>query len=124
MKTKLIILLIVDLFMIGCTQSQNYLDFQVYHIKTAKKIEGYYMKPLCIAMNNFIKIDSLSKEEKLLKYYTINFAENNKYYIVAFVGKILSKKEMKKYHTIYIGQGVQYHINKKDLTITQRLFSK
>lgn len=88
------------------------------------EIDGCYMEAFVVAMNDFLKIKDLTQEQKKLRYYTIRFSENNESYLIKFVGKIMSQKDIDKYNRITFGRGVQYTIMKNNLVITKRLFSK
>ncbi len=83
-------------------------------VQNIEKIDGYYLMAFNIAMNDFINIKTLKKEEKLLKNYILWFSMDNKNYIVQFIKK----------GNLTFGKGVEYKINKKTLTIEERLFGK
>jgi len=88
------------------------------------KIDGEYLEAYSIAIDDFLKIKDLTDEEKKLKYYTVNFFENNESYFIQFVGKIMSEKDMATYNRMIFGKEVRYCISKKDFNITERLFGK
>jgi hypothetical protein len=88
------------------------------------ELDGEYLEAYSIAIDDFLKIKDLSDKQKRLKYYTVNFSENNESYFIQFVGKIMSEKDMATYNRMIFGKEVRYCISKKDFNITERLFGK
>ena len=88
------------------------------------EIDGRYLEAYSVAVEDFLKIKDLTKEQKSLKYYMVEFSENNESYFIQFVGKLMSEEDMAKYKRMIFGREVKYTVSKKDMNVTMRLFAK
>lgn len=97
-------------------------------IESEVKVSGEYMRAWNVAYSAFMEIDDLSDKEKELKYYDIEFSEDNDNYIVFFfprlISELFSKEEAKHYNVRAIGRETRYWINKDTYKIVERLFYK
>jgi len=77
-----------------------------------------------ICYSSFLKIEDLSKEEKKLENYEIEFHEDNKYYIILFSPKLLSEEKAKSLNKMVLGRETKYWVDKQSFKIAKRLFYK
>ncbi|GEM_PF-5457227 len=87
-------------------------------------VSGVYLEAWRVCSIDFKKIEDLSEEQKLLKYYDISFSEDNENYIILLAGKILSDEDAKRFNRIIMGRETQYWVDKKTFKVNKRLFFK
>ncbi len=92
-----------------------------------RMVPGNYMKAWQIAAADFAGIPDLEDEQRNYKHYKFGFTENQEHYIVLFQALLLPAMEdgqaIGPSRGTY-GRTTRYWINKKTLTIDNRLFYK
>ena len=89
-----------------------------------KVISGSYLEAWNVCYFDFIEIETLSKEEKKLIHYDVEFSEDDESFIIELIPKLLSEEEAKKLNVMVIGRNAKYWIDKKSLKIKRRTFYK
>jgi hypothetical protein len=93
-----------------------------------RMIPAVYMRAWQTAYDDFHKIPGLSEEQKDLKHYKIGFTENDKNYIIVFLGLVMpyvnDHGEPMGITSTVFGRSVKYRIDKDSNQIVNRLFYK
>lgn len=88
-------------------------------------IPGPYLQAWAVCYEDFLKLQELDDQQKQLKHYKLGFTENESEYIVLFQGLLLPQVEDGKVIGLLrstFGLSTKYWVDKKTLTINQRLF--
>lgn len=93
-----------------------------------RMVPAVYMRAWQTAYDDFQKIPDLSEGQKDLKHYKIGFTENDKYYIIVFLGLAMpylnDNGEPTGFTSTVFGRSVKYRIDKDSIQIVKRLFYK
>ncbi|MCK5236234.1 MAG: hypothetical protein KAR06_04535 [Deltaproteobacteria bacterium] len=121
---RLIVVMFCISFIMGANNLSASDELEFHEIEAKVKVPGEYLKAWNVAYSAFSKIEDLSDEQKKLKYYDIEFSEDNENYIVLFLGRLLSAEEGRQYKRKALGRTTRYWIDKDSYKSTKRFFYK
>ena len=85
-------------------------------------ISSEEMQAWVICYQDFLTIDDLSAEQKGLEHYDLDFYDDDEYWIIYFVPKLLDEKKHPRINRMTFGRGTSYWVHKDTMQIVKRLF--
>ena len=86
-------------------------------------ISGDEMQAWVICYRDFLSIEDLSDEQKNLEHYGMYFYDDDEYYVIYFVPKLLpDERKWRRLKRMTFGRGTTYWVNKETMRIVKRLF--
>ena len=86
-------------------------------------ISGDEMQSWVICYQDFLSIEDLSDEQKDLEHYEMYFYDDEEYWVIYFVPKLLpDERKWRRLKRMTFGRGTTYWVNKETMRIVKRLF--
>ena len=86
-------------------------------------ISGDEMQGWVICYRDFLSIEDLSDEQKDLEHYGMYFYDDDEYWVIYFVPKLLpDERKWRRLKRMTFGRGTVYWVNKETMRIVKRLF--
>ena len=81
-----------------------------------------FMQAWIVCYDDFQSISDLPDEQKDLRHYDIEFSQDEKHWIIVFVGKLLEPDEARRRNRIIFGRETKYWVDKRTNRIVKRMF--
>lgn len=112
----------------GCTYGDGYVCAGDDEIGGTTSVTGPYLDAWKVCHEDFLAIEDLNAQQKDLRHYRVEFAENEAMFVISLNGLLLpymgdSGKPEGVIQAVY-GRTTRYWVDKATLGITKRLFYK